>query len=197
MRKLILAVVFSILMIDTEPVSAEYTVKKGDSLWKISQQSGTPYKDLLTLNPHIDNPSLIHVGDYLVIRTQDVATDVVDFARALQDKTVYVYGGQDFIPILRTDCSGWVQYVYGKFDIKLPRVSKDQAKVGTPVKFADMKKGDLMFFSTRADKVITHVGIYTGDNYWISNLSTGKNVVVLSTWGSWSQKYFMWATRVI
>jgi peptidoglycan DL-endopeptidase LytE len=193
----IIIAILTFTLFKTDPVSAEYTVKPGDTLWKISQQTGTPYRDLLSLNPHIDNPSLIHVGDYLIIRTKDKATDIVDFARALQDKTVYVYGGQDFVPVLKTDCSGWTQYIYGKFNVKLPRTSREQAKVGTPIKFGDMKKGDLMFFSTRADKVITHVGIYTGGNYWISNLNAEKSVVVLSTWGSWTQKYFLWATRVI
>jgi cell wall-associated NlpC family hydrolase len=60
-----------------------------------------------------------------------------------------------------------------------------------------MKKADLMFFSTRADKVITHVGIYMGDGYWISNLSTKQDVEILSTWGNWTQKYFLWAQRVL
>lgn len=60
-----------------------------------------------------------------------------------------------------------------------------------------MKKGDLMFFSTREDKVISHVGIYLGDNYWISNLSSKQNVTILSTWSNWTQRYFLWAQRVI
>jgi cell wall-associated NlpC family hydrolase len=99
--------------------------------------------------------------------------------------------------IYRTDCSGWTQHIYGKFGVKLPRTSREQARVGTPVKFQDMKKGDLMFFSTRADKVITHVGIYMNDGYWISNLSTKQDVEILSTWGNWTQKYFLWAQRVL
>jgi cell wall-associated NlpC family hydrolase len=82
--------------------------------------------------------------------------------------------------------------------VTLPRVSRDQAKVGTPVAFKDLRKGDLMFFSSgRTDKQITHVGIYLGNNMWISNLKTGSNVVIFSTFGSWTQKSFMWGTRVL
>ena len=36
-------------------------------------------------------------------------------------------------------------------------------KLDAPLAFKDMQKGDLMFFTTRADKVITHVGIYMGE----------------------------------
>jgi cell wall-associated NlpC family hydrolase len=52
-----------------------------------------------------------------------------------------------------------------------------------------------MFFSTRDDKVITHTGIYMGNDYWISNLNEKKDVEILSTWGSWAQDYFLWGAR--
>jgi hypothetical protein len=52
-----------------------------------------------------------------------------------------------------------------------------------------------MFFSTRPDKRITHTGIYMGNDYWISNLNELKDVEILSTWGSWGQKYFLWGAR--
>lgn len=178
--------------------SAQHIVKSGESLSQIAKHYGMSLKDIIELNPQFPNPNIIHVGDKVIYRTQDKAQDIIDYARSLQDRTNYTYGGQEnFNPPLNTDCSGWTQHIYGKFGIKLPRVSRDQAKVGTPVKFEDMQKGDLMFFSTRADKVITHVGIYMGNDYWISNLSTKQDVEILSTWGSWTQKYFMWAQRVI
>ena len=178
--------------------SAQHIVESGDTLAKIAVKYNMKFNDILSLNPQFDNPNIIHIGDRVVIRSNNKADDIVDYARSLQDKTVYTYGGQQIDrPPLYTDCSGWVQHIYGKFGISLPRVSRDQAKVGIPVKFQDMKKGDLMFFSTRDDKVITHVGIYMSDNFWISNLSTKQDVTILSTWGSWTQRYFLWAQRVI
>jgi len=195
MKKLLSIFLCTALACTATKASAEYTVKKGDSLTGIANKVGMTYKDLRLLNPQIINPNLIHIGDYIVIRSKDKAQDIVDYARSLQDETVYVYGGQQ--APTHTDCSGWTQHIYAKFGVKLPRVSRDQARVGTPVAFKDMRKADLMFFSTRADKVITHVGIYMGDKYWISNLSTKQDVEVLSTFGSWTQRYFLWAKRVI
>lgn len=184
----------TLMMISTN-ASAEYYVKKGDTLWGISQKYKMRYADLINLNPHIFNPNHIKVGDYIIVRSSDMATDLTDYAKSLQDVTVYQYGGQN--PPYKTDCSGWVQYIYGRFGIDLPRVSKDQARVGTSITFQQLKKGDLMFFSTREDKVISHVGIYLGNNYWISNLSSKQNVTILSTWGTWTQKYFLWGQRVL
>lgn len=43
----------------------QYTVKKGDSLWKISKQQGVPFNTLKSLNPQITNPNRIYVGDVI------------------------------------------------------------------------------------------------------------------------------------
>jgi cell wall-associated NlpC family hydrolase len=174
--------------------NAQHYVKSGESLSKIAKQYGMTLSDLISLNPHIENPNIIHPNDYLVIRTKDAkAKDLVDYARSTQSVTAYKYGGTN--APYETDCSGWAQHVFKKFGVDLPRVSRDQAKTGQPVTFQELQLGDLMFFSTRADKTITHVGIYMGNDYWISNLNEEKDVEILSTWGSWAQKYFLWGAR--
>lgn len=196
MKKLLFTIVIpAVLILTTTTASAQYIVKKGDTMTGIAKKHNMSYAQLKSLNPQHTNPNLIHIGDYIIITSKNKATDLVDYAKSLQDVTTYVYGGTN--APYKTDCSGWVQFIYKKFGVDLPRVSRDQAKVGTPVTFKNMQKGDLMFFSDRADKVITHVGIYLGNDYWISNLSTGQNVKILSTWGAWSQRTFLWAQRVI
>lgn len=174
--------------------SAQHYVEKGETLSKIAKTYGMTLKDIISLNPHIENPNVIQPKDYIIIRTQtEPQKDLVDYARSTQSVTAYVYGGQN--APYETDCSGWAQHVYKKFGVELPRVSRDQAKTGKPVTFQELQIGDLMFFSTRADKRITHTGIYMGNDYWISNLNEKKDVEILSTWGSWAQKYFLWGTR--
>jgi peptidoglycan DL-endopeptidase LytE len=173
---------------------AQHYVEKGESLYSISREYKMSLKDLISLNKHIKDPNKIRVGDYIVIRSGvETQADLVDYAKSLQSVTAYSYGGQNFP--YQTDCSGWVQGIYKRFNINLPRVSRDQAKTGTPVKFQDLQIGDLMFFSTAADKHITHVGIYMGENYFISNLNEKKDVEIMPSWGSWSRENFMWGTR--
>jgi cell wall-associated NlpC family hydrolase len=195
MKKLILSFIAAGIFVSTGTAAhAQHYVAKGETLGKIAKEYHMNLADLISLNKHIKNPNLIKPGDYIVIRSEvETAADVVDYAKSLQYTTAYKYGGQNFP--YETDCSGFVQGVYKKFGVTLPRVSKDQAKTGTPVKFSDLQIGDLMFFSTRADHVITHVGIYMGNDYWISNLNTDKDVQILSTWGKWAREYFQWGTR--
>ncbi len=195
MKKIVatLLVAFFVFLTATT-VNAQHYVKQGDTFYTIAKKYNMSLADLISLNPHIVNPNKIRPGDYIIIRTKNKKQeDLVAYARSLQSVTDYVYGGNT--PPYSTDCSGWTQHIFKKFGVNLPRVSKEQARTGLPVTFQQLKIGDLMFFSTRADKVITHVGIYMGNDYWISNLNAEKDVQILSTWGSWSQKYFLWGAR--
>jgi len=69
------------------------------------------------------------------------------------------------------DCSSYVQYLYAKEGIRLPRVSRAQAAKGTYVRVANLKPGDLLYFSVpgrfRNDRTVGHVGIYMGNGRMI------------------------------
>ena len=192
--KKILTMFAAIFLISSTAAHAQHYVKPGDTMNKIAIEHKMKLQDLISLNPHIQNPNKINVNDYIVIRSGvETQKDLTDYARSLQDITAYSYGGQN-APYV-TDCSGWVQFIYSKFNVKLPRTSAAQARTGKPVKFQDLQIGDLMFFSTDPNKKITHVGINLGNDFFISNLNEKKDVEILSNWGSWSQKHFMWGTR--
>jgi cell wall-associated NlpC family hydrolase len=193
MKKTIIALSLLICLNFGSIAHAEYVAKQGDTMYKIAQKYNMSLKDLLSLNPHLINPNKINAGDFIVVRSKQTAKDLVDYAKSTQDITAYVYGGNNFP--YEVDCSSWTQGVFKKFGVYLPRTSAEQATTGVPVKFSDLQIGDLMFFSTAADKHITHVGIYMGDNYWISNLNSKEKVKILSSWGKWTQEHFMWGTR--
>lgn len=198
LKKLILTITLSICAFSLygTAAKAQHYVVKGETMYSISREFNMSIKDLISLNPHITDPNKIKPNDYIVIRSgSETKKDMVDYARSLQSVTAYVYGGTN--APYQTDCSGWTQHVLKKFGVTIPRVSRDQAKdpKALPVKFQDLQLGDLMFFSTRPDKVISHVGIYMGNDFFISNLNEEKDVEVLSTWGTWAQKYFLWGTR--
>jgi cell wall-associated NlpC family hydrolase len=87
----------------------------------------------------------------------------------------YVWGGTD--PATGLDCSGLVQQVFGDLGVKLPRVSRDQARMGTPVaSVADAVPGDLVAFGNPVD----HIGIYVGDGKMIAAPYPGKAVRIES-----------------
>ncbi|WP_081841266.1 C40 family peptidase [Alicyclobacillus macrosporangiidus] len=55
--------------------------------------------------------------------------------------TPYTFGGND--PKVGFDCSGFVQYVFSKNGISLPRSAHEQATVGTPVPRSQVQKGGI------------------------------------------------------
>lgn len=108
--------------------------------------------------------------------------------------TPYRWGGTS--PDTGFDCSGLVGYVFRTIGIDLPRVSREMAGSGTPVKDRDaLAEGDLVFFG-RSGTRIDHVGIYVGDGKFLHAPRTGRDVTVSSlTSGYWAQKYLQ-ARRV-
>jgi cell wall-associated NlpC family hydrolase len=88
----------------------------------------------------------------------------------------YVYGGDT--PAVGFDCSGFVQYVFGRHGVNLPRTSRQQAGAGQVLsrKIASLKPGDLMLFSSKGVRV-DHVAIYAGNNR-ILHSSAGAGGVV-------------------
>jgi cell wall-associated NlpC family hydrolase len=56
------------------------------------------------------------------------------------------------------DCSGFVQYVFAKAGVALPRSVREQWQVGTAVERAEIEGGDLVFFAIGGHEV-SHVGI--------------------------------------
>lgn len=105
----------------------------------------------------------------------------------------YRYGGTTTAGF---DCSGFTSFVYRKFGIHLPRTSASQYNVGTSIHKNDLKPGDLVFFTTTS-KQISHVGIYIGNNQFISaTTSKGIKVDSLNDPYYWGSRY-VGAKRVI
>jgi len=86
------------------------------------------------------------------------------------------------------DCSGFTSYVFATAGITLPRVSRDQALLGSRVNFQALAPGDLVFFTFLSSRQISHVGIYLGNNQFIS-ATTSKGVTISSFSPYWLNAY--------
>lgn len=86
----------------------------------------------------------------------------------------YVWGG--CTPETGFDCSGLVQYCYGKFGIDLPRTTYEQVLCGSHVDEENLKAGDLVFFGTSED--VHHVGVYIGNGQYLHAPQTGDVIKV-------------------
>lgn len=89
--------------------------------------------------------------------------------------TEYWPGGQD--TQYGMDCSGFTQVVYKRAGINIPRTAYEQYLKSAKISKSFLKKGDLVFFSTRW-LGINHVGIYIGDNKFIHSPSIGKCIKI-------------------
>ena len=105
--------------------------------------------------------------------------------------TPYVWGGTAANGF---DCSGLVQWAYGQHGIRVPRMSRDQARAGsevTPVVDA-LRPGDILLFAAQPGGGVTHVGMYVGEQTFIHSSNMGvklSRLDGLDTDGAW------WVTR--
>ncbi|CAG7652992.1 hypothetical protein PAESOLCIP111_06683 [Paenibacillus solanacearum] len=100
------------------------------------------------------------------------------------------------------DCSSFTKYIFGRSGVTLPRDSRQQSQTGQEVKVADVRKGDLLFFTTPQRKNekglqrIGHVAVYLGDNKVLHTYRVGIGVTVTELDAAWKGRIVS-AKRVI
>ncbi|MGZ9586737.1 C40 family peptidase [Paenibacillus marinisediminis] len=104
----------------------------------------------------------------------------------------YKYGGTTTKGF---DCSGFVGYVFDKYEIDLPRTSSGMYDEGTKVKKSELRPGDLVFFNT-SGKGVSHVGIYVGDNKF-AHASTSKGTRIDSLSMDYYENRYVGAKRIL
>ncbi|RYJ39516.1 NLP/P60 protein [Flavobacterium anhuiense] len=98
------------------------------------------------------------------------------------------------------DCSGLMFCTFGNFDIKLPRSSIEQSRIGTKIASEEAQKGDLIFFRTNGRRHINHVGMVVenvdGEIKFVHS-STHGGVMISSTKEPYYTRAFSQVNRVL
>lgn len=87
------------------------------------------------------------------------------------------------------DCSAFVRSVFRTYGVELPRVAREQAKVGASVPLAPqyLRPGDRLYFACH-HKYVDHAGIYWGNGLFIhSSSSLGVDITPLWDGGTYQR----------
>jgi cell wall-associated NlpC family hydrolase len=142
--------------------------------------------------------SVIQAGHPIPVPTSSRSAAVVIPTAERYLGVKYKWGGTT--PTGGFDCSGYVQYVFAKHGVKLPRTSRAQASVGDRVRldFTALRTGDLLMFASPG-QAISHVAIYAGNKRIIHSSKSGAGVRyddLTGNRGAWYKNNAVVARRV-
>ncbi|MEK7307692.1 MAG: NlpC/P60 family protein [Nitrospirota bacterium] len=192
-----------------------YTVKRGDSLWKIARKFSISISGLKSLNhlgidklkpgqklllepeetgedKRISEADLLELSKKSEVQEFDTKKNLIINALRMID-IPYKFGGTSFIGI---DCSAFVQKVFSLINIQLPRTAKEQFTAGNLVKKENIDIGDILFFKTYAS-FPSHVGIYLGNNLFIHASQMAGRVMIEPLDSPYYAKRFIGAKRLL
>lgn len=121
------------------------------------------------------------------LRCKDILKDALRFMGV-----PYVWGGESPSGF---DCSGFVQYVYAKNGISLPRTADLQFEVGKVVKRGEEQPGDLVFFETYCPGA-SHIGIYLGRHQFVHASSAAAQITISDLREAHFQRCYLGSKRV-
>jgi cell wall-associated NlpC family hydrolase len=126
-------------------------------------------------------------------KTSNTGKQIV--SQALRYKgTKYKFGGTTQRGL---DCSGLIARVWSDLKMKkIPRVSSALYQTGQPVRLAELRPGDLVFFKDTYKSGISHVGVYTGNNKFVHAANHRKGVTITRLSDPYYQLHYAGARRL-
>lgn len=180
------------------PQSSEYTLWDQKMIDKLNQEIQTFNNEITTIVqatiPVEKKKNIVKKKEIIEIST---SKKVEKYAKEKLGQK-YVWGATG---PLTFDCSGFTQEVFlNTTGIKIPRVSRDQAKVGEYIEYANLKQGDMVFFDTekKYSGKVNHVGIYLNNEKFIHASSAKKKIIITSFKKKpFYKKRFLWGRRIV
>jgi hypothetical protein len=143
------------------------------------------------------------ITEYIIISPNDYLRLSHDISNTNELRNELVLSAETFLGIpyywggisnkTGFDCSGLTMAVYKLNGLNLPRTTNEQWAVGDPVDMKHVADGDLVFFSTKKNGEISHVGIYIGDKNFIHAPGEGKKIQIDSLSAEYFQKHYLGA----
>ena len=104
----------------------------------------------------------------------------------------YVWGGEDPTGF---DCSGFVQHVFARHGVRVPRTADLQYEVGRRVTAGKEQPGDLVFFETYCPGA-SHVGICLGKHQFVHASSSAGQITISDLREDRFRRCYLGAKRV-
>jgi len=160
------------------PIEEELEVlegEEGDPWVKIAidEDEGYVSTEFVTLSEQLDKAVTMKELRYGE-GVSDVRISLVNYSKQFLGNP-YVWGGTSLTK--GCDCSGYVMQIFKKYNIKLPRTSREQARCGTKISASEAKPGDLFFYGKGG--TVNHVAIYIGGGQVI-NASNPRSGIKIS-----------------
>ncbi len=93
------------------------------------------------------------------------------------------------------DCSSFMQHIFKRNGITLPRNSRQQYQAGINVPYSNIQRGDLLFFTTRQRmnkngiERVGHVAIYIGQGRMLHTSRNAGKVSVAQFDNNWKERF--------
>ncbi|PEJ57961.1 endopeptidase [Bacillus sp. AFS002410] len=184
-----LAIEFSQMMYSQLAYTGKYSCIRGDSV-----PTGACYGDPLYVDAVLKyyHPKSVAALDSLPLHDGSALANASGKLKLVLTEAYkyegmpYVFGGNN--PEEGFDCSSLMQWIFKEANVNLPRTANEQYKAATKITQAQLKPGDLVFFSGtyNAGVTVTHVGIYIGNGkmYDTHSVGVGETDLTNSYWKS-------------
>ncbi len=193
-----------------------YRIQQGDSLWTLARRFDMSVRELAAANG-IGEADTLQIGQVLKVKALPVparrpagqtpaaslrriaappyrgaawANSLIGLARRFIG-TRYRWGATGPSAF---DCSGFLQYVFARTGLSLPRTTYAMYQAGRPVPEGELLPGDMIFFTTYRPGP-SHAGIYLGDGQFIHSSSGYGSVTITPLSKDYYRKRYLGARR--
>lgn len=174
------------------------TVAVGDMVSVIRKQGGQQYLVLGNRTQHITGTVITNVGGNEYVEDAGSLSTKRNALLSLVKSKIgcpYVWGATGS---MKFDCSGLMLWCYKQIGMSIPRTAAAQYAASKRISKAELKVGDLVFFSgTTGRSGITHVGMYVGGGYMIHAANPRTGVVRVALSNSYYANHYAGAGRFL